>query len=276
MRKHSVGIAVPIATAFAMAVAIFGAFAGSGALGGTPIQHASDGWLDTDSTLLAPAGPAFGIWSLVYVGLVVYAVWQFFPAARASRLQYRARAWISASALLNALWIGVVQFGWLPVSLVVIVVLLLVLIRILLLLITTPPESTAERWILWVLFGVYLGWVSVATIANAAALLGSWGVGEGADWPVPAAIALLAVAAVIALGTTWYSGGHLGMPLAMAWGVGWIGVSRLEPGNYSQPVAIAAYTACGIIVIGSVVLAWVLRRHRDRLPIPARAQGAES
>ncbi|WP_279402302.1 hypothetical protein [Arthrobacter sp. JCM 19049] len=72
---------------------------------------------------------------------MVYAIWQFFPAARASRLQYRARAWISASALLNALWIGVVQFGWLPVSLVVIVVLLLVLIRTLLLLITTRPRA---------------------------------------------------------------------------------------------------------------------------------------
>ena len=78
--------------------AIGAAFVGSGAVVGTPIQEAAGGWLDSDSTLIAPARPAFSIWSVIYTGLLMY-----------------------------ALWIGVVQFDLLGASVVVIVALVAVL-----------------------------------------------------------------------------------------------------------------------------------------------------
>jgi len=264
--KSSVGVSLAIAAA--MAVAIAGAFFGSGALGGTPIREASGGWLDTDSTLLSPAGPAFGIWSFIYLGLVVYALWQFSATARGSALQHRARTWIAISALLNAAWILVVQFGWLAASLGVILVLLAVLIRIFVLMAQTPAASMPERWIMWLVFGVYLGWVNVATIANTAALLASLGFGDNAAWTVPLAIALLVAAVVIGLGVAWYASGGPTTALAMGWGVAWIGVSRLEPGNYSQPVAYAAFGAATALLLGAVALAWI---HRAASPRAVRA-----
>lgn len=259
---------IPVLTAVAMALAIAGAFLGSGAWGGTPIREASGGWLNTDSTLLSPAGPAFGIWSVIYCGLGAYAIWQFTATASTSTLHARTRGWVIASALLNAAWIGVVQLGWLPVSLAVIAILLAVLIRLFVLLVTTEASSGMERWLMWVVFGLYLGWVNVASIANTAALLGSLGVGQDAGWVIPLAVALLVVAVLIGLGTCWYSRGHLGAPLAMAWGIAWIGVSRLESPNESATVAIAAFTCSAVLVVGPLLLAWVLRtrsgerRHR--------------
>ena len=55
-------------------VAIIGAFMGSGAAGGTPIDRAAGGALSATATPIAPAGPAFSIWSVIYLGLIAYAV----------------------------------------------------------------------------------------------------------------------------------------------------------------------------------------------------------
>lgn len=60
-------------------VAILGSFIGSGAAGGVPIQDAAGGALSASATPIAPAVPAFSIWSIIYLGLVAYAVWQLLP-----------------------------------------------------------------------------------------------------------------------------------------------------------------------------------------------------
>src|SRR5690625_7537394 len=71
---------MPILTTVAVGVAIVLSFLGSGALGGTPINAAADGALSADATPFAPAGPAFSLWSVIYAGLVGYAVYQLLPA----------------------------------------------------------------------------------------------------------------------------------------------------------------------------------------------------
>jgi hypothetical protein len=70
-----------IAVAVSAVVAVIGAYVGSGAAGGTPIQDAAGGALSASSTAIAPDGPAFSIWSVVYAGLIGYAVLQLFRTA---------------------------------------------------------------------------------------------------------------------------------------------------------------------------------------------------
>src|SRR5690606_37209918 len=60
------------------AVAVLGALIGSGVFGGEPMPEASGGAFAADATPIAPGGPAFSIWSVIYAGLVAYAVWQWF------------------------------------------------------------------------------------------------------------------------------------------------------------------------------------------------------
>ena len=67
---------LPVITLIGTAIAIFTAFLGSGALGGTPISEAAGGALSADATPLAPGGTAFSIWSVIYLGLIGYTLWQ--------------------------------------------------------------------------------------------------------------------------------------------------------------------------------------------------------
>lgn len=257
-----------IICAAAVFAAIAGAFIGSGALGGTPIAQAAGGRLGSDSTLLAPGTGAFSIWSVVYFGLVVYALWQLTPGAARSTTQRPIRPFAAGSAILNALWIGVVQVGWLGASVVVMLLLLLVLVRIFMLM-KPLIEQRTERWIMAFAFGPYLGWVSVATVANIAAWLAARGVGAGAAWVTPLACVLVAMAALIGALTVVYSGGRIAAAVAMVWGIAWIGVGRSDGGLESAPVSIAAYCAAAALLLFALLAA---ARRRVRRGAPARSE----
>ncbi|PQZ94886.1 tryptophan-rich sensory protein [Arthrobacter sp. MYb227] len=252
-------LTIPLAVAIAVAIAILGAFVGSGALGGTAVNEAADGWLGADATLLAPAGSAFSIWSVIYLGLAVYAVWQLLPAARRSNLQARVRVLCAASAVLNALWIGSIQLGWLGISVVVMLLLLLTLILIFRVLAQSKVQHTFERWIMWLTFGPYLGWVSVATLANIAAWLSSLGISATYWWSQPAAVVLLMVATLIGAASVLSSSGKISMAMAMVWGIAWIGVGRSEGESASGLVSVSAYILAALLLFFALASAWRLR-----------------
>lgn len=256
-------LAAQIGTALAIALAIYGSFLGSGAAGGTPIQNAAGGYLSADATLLAPAGPAFSIWSLVYAGLAVFAVYQFTPAGTRSETLHRLRGPASLSALLNAAWILTAQAGWLAVSVAVIFILLASLVWVAMLLRTYGSATRTEHWIMWITFGVYLGWVCVASLANTAAWLSSLGIGANASWPVAAAIVLLIVAAAIAVALTGYTRGQLAPAAAIAWGLAWIGASRLSGTNESTLVGISALAIAGLALLAALAVAVRARKERS-------------
>ncbi len=254
-----VGLTVPILTAVAVIAAIVGAFYGSGAAGGTPVQDAANGRLGADGTLLAPGTGAFSIWSVVYAGLAVYAIWQLTAGGRKSPTQRNLRPLAAGSAILNALWLGVVQPNWLGFSVVVMLTLLLVLISLFMMMVKRPMASAAERWIMWLTFGPYLGWVSVAAVANIAAWLASLGLGQDASWIDAAAVAMCIVAALIAAATVVYSGGHVSVAVAMIWGIAWIGVGRSDGGMTSTTVAVGAFICAGLLLLFAAAAAWRLR-----------------
>ncbi|MGO2484498.1 TspO/MBR family protein [Glutamicibacter sp. BW77] len=258
---------VVILEILALGAAITAAFIGSGAMGGTPIQEAAGGYLSADSTLLAPSGPAFSIWSVIYLGLAVFAIYQALPQGRRSQTLRAVRVPVAASALLNAAWIAVVQLDQLLVSTIVIFILLGVLIWILLRLVNFGTASRAEHWIMWLTFGLYLGWVSVASIANTSALLSSWNVGIDTAWAPYAAVVLLLVAAIIGLGVTGYTHGKIYTALAMTWGIAWIGHSRLTGTNQSTLVGYAALVIAAALLIGALAIAFS-QRHRTESSRP--------
>ena len=61
---------------------IVAAMVDTGLFGGTAVQDLQNGALDADGSYLAPARPAFSIWTVIYVGLFAYTVWQAFPQQR--------------------------------------------------------------------------------------------------------------------------------------------------------------------------------------------------
>jgi hypothetical protein len=233
-------------------LAVAGSAIGSGAFGGTPIQDAGGGALAADATLLAPGVGAFRIWSVIYLGLAAYAVLQALPAQR-SRPRQRRIGWLAAaSMLLNAAWILSIQLGLLALSVPVIVALLAVLVAILLRLGTA--ESLADRVLLDGVFGLYLGWVTIATVANTTALLQQAGFDGLGIAPAAWAVVVLVVAAAIGVATALRGGGRFAPAVALAWGVAWIAIARATGEPSSVPVAIAAGAVAVIVLVAPLLV----------------------
>lgn len=235
-------------------LAIVGAVIGSGFAGGTPIQNAAGGALSASATPIAPAGPAFSIWSVVYLGLIAYAVWQALPAQRASARQRRLGYWVAASLVLNAAWILSIQFNQLALSLPIIVILLVALIRAFFLCLSEQPKGWVETVVVDGTIGLYLGWVCVATAANTAALLTAAGFRGGGIDATVWAVAIVVVAGIIGLLLAIRDRGRIAPTLALCWGVAWIAVGRLTGSPHSMPTAITAIVVVAVVILATVVL----------------------
>ena len=122
---------------------------------------------DSFPVRFTPAGYVFSIWGLIYLGLILYAIYQVLPAQRANPT-LRAIFWpFMVSSLANSAWIFAWHYGLYPLSVLIILLLLGSLITIYAQL--YPKFSTAslaERLTTHIPFRIYLGWVTVATIAN--------------------------------------------------------------------------------------------------------------
>lgn len=237
-----------IITLIGVAAAIVMAFIGSGALGGTPVAEAAGGALSADATPLAPAGTAFSIWSVIYIGLAGYAIWQLFPVARRSERQRVLRPWALLSALLNGAWLWTVQLDALWLSVAVIVVLLAVLIRIMYVLGRPRTGGMVELALTDGTFGLYFGWVLVAAFANVFATLSANGFTAFED--ITLGVVGIIVAAGVAIAAALLDGGRIAPALATSWGLAWVAVARTE-GTFDAPVL--TWTAAGAAIAVLVV-----------------------
>ncbi|MBC7724281.1 MAG: tryptophan-rich sensory protein [Burkholderiaceae bacterium] len=253
-------------------IAIVGSFIGSGAAGGTPIKDASGGALATDATLVAPGGAAFGIWTIIYVGLLGYSIWQSLSAQQADPRQRVLGYPIAASLALNAAWIMSIQFDLLALSVPVIIALLAVLIWTFLLTLRSKPKDLIESVIVDGTMGIYLGWVAIATAANITALLvsnGFDGFGLSADaW----AIVVLALAAVAGILIAVRSHGRIAPAVALTWGLAWVAAARLTGDLASASTATAAIVAAvSVVGVTAAMRVRAGRRARTDSAVPLHA-----
>ncbi|GAB3126620.1 tryptophan-rich sensory protein [Glaciibacter psychrotolerans] len=253
-------------------LAIAGATFGSGAFGGTPIQQAAGGALAADATLIAPAGPAFSIWSVIYLGLLAYAIWQLFPSQAARMVHRRVGYLIALSMLLNAAWIGSVQLGNVGLSVLVIVLLLVVLGITFALLLRTQRNTTtqgarvAESIVLDGTMGLYLGWVTIATAANVTAWLTDLGFTGWGIQPDVWGVVIVAIAAAVGVATAIAGRGRLTPALSLSWGLAWLAVARLTGEPESHAVGIAAVIAAAVVLVAAIALRIVAQRSSDVAP----------
>jgi hypothetical protein len=172
-----------------------------------------------------PAGVAFSIWGIIYLGLIVWAGVQFMPSRR--RLGKRLAPLFALSSALNAAWVLVWHQQWSTLSVVVMFGLLATLVRIQRLLFRqgigplTWPGAGLARWT----FGIYVGWVLVASVLNVTVFL----VGLGWTWDLPsalpAAFVIIPVAAVVG-GFVLYTFRNPWIGFALAWGLSGIALNR--------------------------------------------------
>lgn len=243
-----------LGVSIAFLLCIVGSAVGSGAFGGTPINQAAGGALSADATLLAPAGSAFGIWSVIYAGLAGYTVLQWFPSQRTSTRQRLLGWWVAASMLLNAAWILSIQAGLLILSVPVILVLLGVLTKIFLTYTSEKSRSWPERVLVDGTLGLYLGWVCVAVCANITAALVASDFNGFSIAPGLWSTVVLAVVAVVGILLAFRGKGRLAVTAAIAWGLAWIVVGRSAGAPESTTTAIAAAAAAALIIAATLLV----------------------
>ena len=114
------------------------------------------------STLATPASYAFGIWSVIYLGLVAYGISLFFKEAE-TELHRQIQQLLWVNLILNALWLVAFHAEILWLSVITMLVLLATLIAILNSIYSS--EVKINNWLTYV-FEIYAGWISVATLVN--------------------------------------------------------------------------------------------------------------
>lgn len=241
-------VVVIVAFCFMIAAALLGV----GVFGGTPIQDVQGGALDADGSYLAPARPAFSIWSAIYLGLLGYTAWQAFPRQRDRDRQRALGALAAGTMVLNGLWLVGAQFASLPLTVLVIVLLLVALAVAFHVTVAFPGRGLADSVLIDGVTGLHFGWVTVATVANIAAWVAPTPEGEGGGatgWGV-ATIVLIAAAGVV---VAWWSRWRLAPGLAMGWGLAWIAVARLGGDPADAAIGVAAIVAAVIVVVTPMV-----------------------
>ena len=241
-----------IAVISALCFMIIAAAVGTGAFGGTSVQDLQDGALDADGSFLAPARPAFSIWSAIYLLLIAYTVWQALPRQRAAARQRAIGWWVALTMVLNGLWLVTAQFGTLALTVLMIFVLAAALSVTFQRTVAVPAESVVDAVLIDGATGLHLGWVTLASVANTAA----WLTASGFDVEAPDVwgVAVLVVVAVIGVTFAVLSGGRFAPGLAIAWGLSWLAVGRLGGEPASVAIGITAIVVAVVVIAAPIVL----------------------
>jgi benzodiazapine receptor len=213
---------------------------------------------DRFQVYFVPAGYVFSIWGLIYLALVAFAVYQALPAQRENPRLRRIGTLFALSCLANVAWLFLWHYEVFPLTLVAMVTLLLSLIVIYLRLeIGRAHVSAAEKWLAHVPFSIYLGWVTVATIANVTSVLDyanwdGWGISPEA-WTVIMLVAGTAIAAAVG-----FTRGDVVYMLVIVWA--FVGIAVKHAGT--PVVAIAAWVTAAVVAVMLVVGAVRQQKHR--------------
>jgi hypothetical protein len=153
---------------------------------------------DRFQVYFVPAGYVFAIWGIIYIGWIAFAIYQFLPAQKENPRLRKLGYWFALSGVFNAAWLFCWHYNLFGLSVLIMLALLgTLIVSYLKLDVGRTAVSTGQKWAVDVPFSVYLGWVSVATIANITSWLYSinWD-GFGIS-PQVWAVIMLVVASVV-------------------------------------------------------------------------------
>jgi hypothetical protein len=213
---------------------------------------------DMYPNLFAPAGVTFSIWGLIYLMLAASIVYQLFilkPGKEKKPVLRNLQVYFIASSLLNAAW----MFAWHYLQMGITVILMLALLYTLIKIADLTKHkvwSFTDKLFLKIPFGVYFGWITVATIANITTFLVSIGWdGFGLSDSVWM-IAVLFVGVLITITRTWHDR-NLAYGLVPVWAYYGIWLKHTSPqafnGNY--PTVITAVLIClALLIISNTLL----------------------
>ena len=211
---------------------------------------------DRFKVYFVPAGYVFAIWGIIYIGWIAFTIYQFRPSQKESPRLRRLGYLFSISNIANATWLFCWHYNKFGLSVLVMLGLLGMLIASYLRLnVNRTSVSRAEHWFVDIPFSIYLGWITVATVANITDWLYSvnWnGFGIHAmTW----AVIMIAIASVIGLFMT-LTHKDTAYLLVLVWS--FIGIAVKQT---STPLVAASAWIAAALMLGLAVYS-LLRRQR--------------
>lgn len=207
-----------------------------------------------------PAGYVFSIWGLIYLGLIAFAIYQALPAQRGNPLLRRTGYLFALSCVANVAWLFLWHYEVFVLTLVAMFALLLLLIAIYLRVgVGRARVSLADKWCIHIPFSLYLGWITVATIANVTAVLyylrwSGWGISPEA-WAIIMLIVGAGVASAVSL-----TRADITYTLVIIWAFTGIAVKHAS----TPPVAMTAWVMAGVVTAMLFVGMFLQGKHRSR------------
>jgi hypothetical protein len=158
---------------FSVIVTILATLVINGLANTLPLNGLNTGQIsDRFNVYFVPAGYVFSIWGVIYLGLIAFAIFQALPSQRENPRLRATGWWISLSGLANSVWIFLWHYEQFPLTLIAMLGLLgTLIITYLRLGIGRTTVPAAETWFVRLPFSIYLGWITVATVANVTSLL---------------------------------------------------------------------------------------------------------
>jgi len=150
-----------------------------------------------------PAGYVFSIWGLIYLGLIAYGIYQALPRQRddAALKAIALPFWVSCVA--NIGWILLWHYGYFATTLLVMLVLLGCLVLVYRALSRYPQRSVAEFICVRLPFSIYIGWITVATIANLTVVMEDKGLRPFDMGAEPWALGMVVLGTLVAATVGW-------------------------------------------------------------------------
>jgi hypothetical protein len=244
------------------AIGFLGTVIVNGLANALPINNKTTGELsDQYPNLFVPAGLTFSIWGLIYILLAIFTIYSLVRSIRGgTRGSFIDKIGILffLSCVANIGWIFAWHYEIVPISLVIMLLLLGFLLAIYLRLgVGNKGPTTKEQYLVHLPFSVYLGWITIATIANVTALLvdinwNRFGLSEQ-FWTV----AVIAVGIAIALGVL-VRRRDIFYCLVVDWALLGILIKRLSTSIPAQSVIIVAIV--GLVIITAGIITQIARR----------------
>ena len=203
---------------------------------------------DRFQVFFVPAGYVFAIWFLIFVGWIAFAIFQFLPAQKENPRLRNLGYWFALSGVFNAAWLFCWHYNLFGLSVLVMLALLgTLIVSYLKLDVGVAVVNSSEKWAIDVPMSVYLGWISVATIANITSWLYSinWN-GFGIS-PQAWAVIMLVVASLVGvlMALSRKDSGYL---FVFVWAFAGIAVKQSAEPLVANSALIFALVAAGLAV----------------------------
>jgi benzodiazapine receptor len=209
-------------------------------------------------TLITPAAYGFTIWSLIYFGMAAFSLYQLLPKNAEKYRGIRSLYILSCAA--NCAWLYFWHYDQVVVCLVVILALLATLLAINVKL--KNSATLGEFWLAKAPFGIYFGWVTLASMVNLMVVLKYLNVVGSESFETVLVVIFILLAGLAAVLVRITIANYI-YPLAVAWAVSAVAVKQ---GSHTL-IVVAAAISC--IVCLFVALSFVLTANSLPRPGPS-------